>query len=915
MGVDYSSSMLNIRDDHAYDMSNFLKINNLLQKRSGFEEVLPYKLNGIWECKFKGNTYTIAHIGKYFYLVNGKIDTYHQHLTQYQGIEVSGSIQDKIKDDYSWGVFTNDRLYILCGAYIVIKFKKVGDDVTFTVADVYEDVDTYIPTTTIGITHDKSLIGIQRISLDEPNMMTRQRYNEIYSTESEKYNKLPTQPMEFPYRYILDGFQNTFLNGDVELILNYRVGNKLYQNVKVYSEIRMFGDEDSSVEGELYHAFVRTVGQFGIRDVNSETDINVYEQDEDVFAIITSFESNALLSKIELEPIDEFTPTIKIKFNVISSENKIIENCRFGALYGADGNRNRLFLSGNPDYPNVDYHSSRRNIYATDEDKDLQDSQDLTYFSAFDYCAYGTTNSKITDYQIMGNGELMVLKEGNPNETSIYFRNGQFTNDANGYVVESYSLRSGNIGTGTIQNKHGTLGNLNNDLVFLNERGVFGISSTVSAGMLNSDYKYSYARSNLINIKLAEYLEDNQGVATIVYDSKYFVTIKTKNGEYKTFVGDGRYAYKLPESVDNEYEYEWFVLDNIKADKYYIINNTLYFTNNEGLFKFDYKKKTEKKVDITQYELQSGDILINTYFDDDKEKYVSDINIRDELKNLLSESANLNVAASNISDNSTKIYDVLRVMMDRGLIISVYDQEDIKFEDYFENRDKYNFVIRYSVDGEFYEENITFIYRESYDWWEIRKINEDGSLSYLNHAFAGGEYVTLLVNLNEELITIEKVNDNIKLFNEYKKEVALISIDGYEIYLFGYITLEKVIPSKYVTKAYNMGQSIYNKNLKSITVLNDSNNYSFVNFGIITKEIRKRFDLGIMSGTQGLTETYENIFKSDLTAESFATSFTKNYYLKFNFIQFEFYNNDDSECIINNVFVSYTLGFKQGGVS
>ena len=100
-----------------------------------------------------------------------------------------------------------------------------------------------------------------------------------------------------------------------------------------------------------------------------------------------------------------------------------------------------------------------------------------------------------------------------------------------------------------------------------------------------------------------------------------------------------------------------------------------------------------------------------------------------------------------------------------------------------------------------------------------------------------------------------------------------------------------------------------------MTVINDSELFSNTNFSIITKEIKKRFEENNFSGTKGLVDTYENIFKADLTTGEFATSFTKDYLLKFNFIQFEFYNNDDTNCVINNFTILYTTGFKQKGVS
>ena len=79
--------------------------------------------------------------------------------------------------------------------------------------------------------------------------------------------------------------------------------------------------------------------------------------------------------------------------------------------------------------------------------------------------------------------------------------------------------------------------------------------------------------------------------------------------------------------------------------------------------------------------------------------------------------------------------------------------------------------------------------------------------------------------------------------------------------------------------------------------------------------LKKRFENNYFSGTQGIDDIFTNIFRADLTTQAFATSFTKDYVLKFNFIQFEFFNENETNCIINNLSVLYTLGYKQKGVS
>ena len=378
-------------------------------------------------------------------------------------------------------------------------------------------------------------------------------------------------------------------------------------------------------------------------------------------------------------------------------------------------------------------------------------------------------------------------------------------------------------------------------------------------------------------------------------------------------MADGRYAYKLEESIDNEYEYEWFVLDNINAEKYYEINGVLYFTNDNGFFKLDLAKEVEKHIDISKYPVLSGDANFTYDAGVDDMGYDNDegvVYISDELLECIDDTSVLTL------DKNSNYYVVLTVPNSEGVInlnnSSISDTSRKRTRNYLD--DESNEIYGYTAAGK------TRVYislqEDEYDIYNV-KLNAN---DLVNVSLTENK---LLVKVSGKQFTfdIEKddnnENESVKyIVDIYGNDVAITNdSNDAVIEITGTITNTKNVDCLFVTKAYNMGQSLYNKNLKSITVVNDAESYSWVNFAIRTKEVKKRFDENIVSGTSGLTDTYENIFKADLTDSSFATSFTKNYYLKFNFIQFEFYNNNGSDCIINNINVIYTLGFNQGGVS
>lgn len=898
LGVDYTSSMNNIADYHAYEMSNYLKINNSLQTRAGYEQIyhseIQGNVNGLWKCNYKGKEIIIAHIGNGLYVINSQkgLNNYCFNAENYISIYTDDKL---IKNQKSFAVFANDRLYILCGSYILVKFSNTdkgnwtyANNMFFKATRVFEDEDTYIPTTTINITdEEKTVLEINRETLDEPNMMTNWRYNTINTFCGYKLDDNGNQTPIYGSTFKLDNkISESYIIGgfEIEIITSGKTINGI-SNV-----------ENSGTENQYFNivdSFGNEIGQIGSMSNN-----------------VWGNRNTIYLKESYVNP-DNSNANITVKFKVDSNDYKLIDNCTFGVMYGAGGNRNRLFVSGNPEYPNVDYHTSRRNIYSTTNDADLLDNQDLTYFSAFDYCEYGTTNTAVTGYQIMGDGSLLVLKEKSETEPSVFFRDSTYQTDNNtSFVTEAYPLRVGNIGEGSVKGLKGSIKNLNNDIVFVSPNGLFGISATVSAGMLASDYKYAYSRSRIINNKFVNDIRESTHIATCLYDNKYFVTIKKQDNSYKTYVADGRYKYASQDKVDNEYDYEWFILDNIPAEEYLIVNENLYFTNDKGLYLFDFNSRNENKFnDIVCENISTNEFEI-TY----EPSYVTSY-MNEELANKLSK-FNINKIKMSDATNASH-YQYLGMVSCSGEQLNLYDMND-------GNIDKLRFYLEHQKglllcgsDGTI--KNIILSAEKDYDR------TDDLEVYNLNLQFGditGGIYY-LFENIgNKEFNLVRTSNENgiqYQIEDEFGLRVHITNDINYKnifntVDIIGIAKSYIPITSKYITKAFNNGQSLYNKILHSLTVVNDSEEFSFVNLGLSTKTLAKRFDDYYRSGTSGLDDTYLNIFNADLTSKTFASSFTKNYLLKYNFIQFEFFNNEGMNSVINNLMITYTIGFKTIGV-
>lgn len=224
-----------------------------------------------------------------------------------------------------------------------------------------------------------------------------------------------------------------------------------------------------------------------------------------------------------------------------------INKCKFGVLYGYGGNNNRAFVSGNSDFKNVDWYS---------------EINDLTYFSADDYGVIGI--EPIVGYSRTVGGELVIHKKLSDTDCTVYYRNYNSSNQK-----QIFPLSSGvkNIGCLT---PHCCV-NFMNDSLFLSELGVFGLVNNSN----NNNEKFAEERSYYIKPSLLneEHLEN---AIAIVNGFRYYLYI---NG--KVYMADKRFLGSQSLST-SEYQYEWFVFDNMDVRTFFNWNTKLYWGDSKG---------------------------------------------------------------------------------------------------------------------------------------------------------------------------------------------------------------------------------------------------------------------------------------------------------------------------------------------
>jgi hypothetical protein len=205
----------------------------------------------------------------------------------------------------------------------------------------------------------------------------------------------------------------------------------------------------------------------------------------------------------------EFTKTIV-------GDREKIEKCTLLEVFD-----NRVFFSGNPDYPNYVWHSSLDNP---------------AYCSTLDYYVEGLDTAKITG-MCAGNNALWVFKEPSQSNTSIYYH----TPTIDAEYGKVYPSVHSNISLGCV----GGAINFNDDIIFFSQRGMEGVN-----GDITTEQAVAH-RSSLIDRKLLakEDTEDYKNMVLIEWEG-YLICFVGK----KAYLADSRATF----TNGDHFEYEWF---------------------------------------------------------------------------------------------------------------------------------------------------------------------------------------------------------------------------------------------------------------------------------------------------------------------------------------------------------------------
>ena len=178
---------------------------------------------------------------------------------------------------------------------------------------------------------------------------------------------------------------------------------------------------------------------------------------------------------------------------------------------------NRVFFSGNPEYPNVVWHCSLN---------------DPTYFSDLDYYREGLDSAHIRGL-VAGNNALWVFREPSHANTTVFYHTPTLDDEYGKIYPSTHS----SVTTGCV----GRAINFNDDIVFFSERGMEGIS-----GDITTEQAVAH-RSSLVDRKLTAedkykdmILEEWDGYLLVIIGNKIYLA-----DSRATFTNDTHSEYEF----------------------------------------------------------------------------------------------------------------------------------------------------------------------------------------------------------------------------------------------------------------------------------------------------------------------------------------------------------------------------------
>lgn len=243
---------------------------------------------------------------------------------------------------------------------------------------------------------------------------------------------------------------------------------------------------------------------------------------------------------------DKGVDSVVVTFaKTVDTYTDYVRGCTICDTYGL-GNDSRVFITGNPKYPNYDWQSG---LY------------DPTYFPDTGYTRFGSEQTAVMGYMKQYDC-LLVVKEQSDTETGIFLRTAEL--DADNVAI--FPVQDGLAGIGAVS-KH-CFCSLPSDQVFLSKNGVYGMDSNSI-----TQQRTAQLRSYYVNPRLVAEENLSEAVAAM-YGRLYVLCVNGNCYVANTHAQNG--------NPSGSFGYEWYFWNNIPARVLREIDGKLYIGAEDG---------------------------------------------------------------------------------------------------------------------------------------------------------------------------------------------------------------------------------------------------------------------------------------------------------------------------------------------
>lgn len=376
------------------------------------------------------------------------------------------------------------------------------------------------------------------------------------------YNKMAQKPSQaFVYEgvfYIKDGTNYLKYDGtEVKAVEGFIPtttiarkplgGGTKHQDVNMLSDYRINTFLATGADFEFYLDVVNIDSDYVPIVTYTNTEDTNIKKDENGVVATTEYVVDYAKGKITFNTYPPNAPLTDGQDNVLVKFKKAVPQYRKCILESTllQVFDNRVFFSGNPDYPNWVWHSSL---------------DDPSYCSDLDYYQEGKDTAAVKG-MVAGNNALWVFREPSEANTTVFYHTPTIDEEYGKIYPNSHST----ISTGCI----GKAINFNDDIVFFSERGMEGISGDIMTEQVVAH------RSSLVDRKLTAEA-DYKNMILAEWEGYLLVIIGNK-----VYLADSRAMFQN----ENHIEYEWFYWElskNITCSC--VVDGVLYLGADDGVY-------------------------------------------------------------------------------------------------------------------------------------------------------------------------------------------------------------------------------------------------------------------------------------------------------------------------------------------